>query len=108
MSSEHIPNYDTRELVKKYAERGTRHDDIARLIGVSDVTLRKYYRTELDTALIIATQIVADTLFSVATQDRNVTALIFWLKTQARWREVQAEEPTDAPVIRVTGGLPTN
>src|SRR5690242_16146929 len=44
----HEPTQQTRAIVERAALTGKlTHDDIGALIGVSDVTLRKYYASEL-------------------------------------------------------------
>lgn len=74
----------------------------ARLMGVGETTLRKYYGEELQTGADKAISVVAGTLFSIAT-DRNhpkcVTAAIFLLKCKGRWREYPApDEAAGAPM----------
>ncbi len=68
---------------------GTPHERIAKAMGFSIDTLRKYYREELDTAADKANKAVAGTLFHKATVEKDTTAMIFWMKTRARWRETQ-------------------
>jgi DNA invertase Pin-like site-specific DNA recombinase len=45
-----------RKLVHALAATGRSQDEIARHIGCSDVTLRRYYRDELNTAATEATR----------------------------------------------------
>jgi len=45
----YVPNDKDRATVENMARTCT-HDQIARVVGISDDTLRKYYRRELDTA----------------------------------------------------------
>ncbi len=86
-----------------YARHGIPHHEIARVIGISEPTLRKYYRDELETAAIIANAAVANSLYRKATSDTHpqaVTAAIFWLKTKAGWKEtVVIDTPNDKGVI---------
>lgn len=65
----------------------TPESEIAKVVGCSDKTLRKYFRRELDTAAAKANARVAESLFRQAVEKGNVTAQIFWLKTRARWSE---------------------
>lgn len=65
-------------------------DEIAKIIGVSEKTLRKHFREELDTALAKANAKVANALYMNAVKENNLGAQIFWLKTRARW----SEQPT--------------
>ena len=45
------PNEKDRRIVE-FMARFITHDDIALVLGISDETMRKYYRYELDTAKI--------------------------------------------------------
>lgn len=84
--SEHQPTGTTRAQVSSMAGFGARQDEIAAFIGVSEKTLRKHYRQELDTAGLVVNMKVAKALYSQATAG-NVSAAIFWMKTRAGWRE---------------------
>lgn len=65
---------------------GTPQPTLAKILGMSTETLTKYYREELDTAKAQANASIAGRLYKKA-MDGDTTAMIFWLKTQARWRE---------------------
>lgn len=83
----HIPTDAVRKQVEAMAAYGIPEWDIARVLGITIPTLRKYYRFELDTGGVKANAQVAKNLFRIATgQGREaVVAAIFWLKTRARW-----------------------
>lgn len=85
----HEPNEKTRAQVKTLAAMGIEPSDIVKVIGLSLPTLRKHYRQELATGKIEANAKVAGQLYKMATDPTkpNVTAMIFWLKAQAGWRE---------------------
>jgi len=85
----HRPDDKTREQVERTAGYGLTHDQIARVIGVSDETLRKYYREELHLGVAHANAEVAKSLYQRATKDKNVVACIFWLKCRANWKETE-------------------
>jgi len=59
---------------------------IAQIVKISEPTLRKNFRKELDTSKARANAIISQALFKKA-KDGNVVAQIFWLKTQAGWKE---------------------
>lgn len=84
----------TRAQVKMLAAMGIPDYDIAKVIGISRPTMRKYYMAELETGHIEANAQVAQSLFKQATnKDKpNVSAAIFWLKCRAEWREDGKEE----------------
>lgn len=75
---------------------GLTQDQIARVMLVSDETLRKYYSDELETGAAKMNAAVAQNLYSIATSKGQgaVAAAIFWMKTRANWREVNRSEIT--------------
>jgi hypothetical protein len=76
-----------RRTVRGMSGFGIPHEQIATYIGIDAKTLRKHYRDDLDRGMIEATVKVAQTLFTMATVDKNVAAAIFFLKCRANWRE---------------------
>ena len=91
----HQPTDQNRLQVKTLAAVGVRHEDIAAKLGISADTLTKYYRQELDDGRVDANALVAKSLFEQA-KAGNTTAMIFWLKTRAGWKETQVNEHTGA------------
>lgn len=86
----HEPTEASRKQVEALASYGVPQEQIAKVIGISDRTLRTHYADVLATAAIRANSLVAQSLFTKATKGEgsaSVTAAIFWLKTRARWRE---------------------
>ncbi len=67
----HLPNADTRIKVYTLSTVGTRHEDIASVLGISHDTLVKYYKEELDKGRIEANASVAETLFKQAKEGFN-------------------------------------
>jgi DNA-binding XRE family transcriptional regulator len=94
----HEPNEKDRNQVTLMAGIGLTQDQIAKIIGVSDETLRKYYSSELDTATSMMNAQVAQNLFRIATSKGAgaVASAIFWMKTRGGWREVDRKEITGA------------
>ena len=89
-----VVNDAMREKVRYLAGLGIRQDDIAKIIGCAPKTLRKRLRHELDRGVAEANATIAGYLFAAA-KGGNITAQIFWLKTQAHWREQKApDDPT--------------
>ena len=89
----HEPTRATREAVKIHAMVGTRQEFIADILGFDPMTLRKYYRAELDQSLAQANATIGGSLFNKA-KGGDTAAMIFWLKTRAGFRE---KEPEDEP-----------
>jgi uncharacterized protein YjcR len=92
---EHIPSEDSRKLVRSLSAVGIRYVDIAQKLNITDDTLRKYYKHELEDGRIDANAQIGNTLFQQAKKG-NTTAAIFWLKTRAGWKETQVTELTGA------------
>jgi hypothetical protein len=87
----HLPDATTRNKVFMLSTVGTRHEDIATVLNISADTLTKYYKEELDKGRIEANASVAETLFKQA-KEGNTTAMIFWLKSRAKWKESTQHE----------------
>ena len=105
----HLPSADTRNKVFMLSTVGTRHEDIATVLGISADTLTKYYKEELDKGRIEANASVAETLFKQA-KEGNTTAMIFWLKSRAKWKESTQHEisgnPDGSPVeVKIITGI---
>ena len=105
----HLPSADTRNKVYTLSTVGTRHEDIASVLNISHDTLVKYYKEELDKGRIEANASVAETLFKQA-KEGNTTAMIFWLKSRAKWKESTQHEisgnPDGTPVeVKIVTGI---
>jgi hypothetical protein len=109
----HEPTPALRGQVETMTGYGIKAEDIARSLGICHVTLRKYYRDELDLGTIKANAKVAESLFKKATSDgsQSVTAAIWWSKTRMGWKETVVNEHggTDGgPVtVQVVTGVPS-
>ena len=97
MSALYDPNDEQRRLVRAMAGFGIPQTDIAAHLDIDPKTLRKLFRLELDRGVTEANAKVAQSLFNMATQGKNVAAAIFWMKARAGWREKQEVRvgPTD-------------
>lgn len=105
----HLPDATTRNKVFMLSTVGTRHEDIATVLGISADTLTKYYNDELAKGRIEANASVAETLFKQA-KEGNTTAMIFWLKSRAKWKESTQHEisgnPDGTPVeVKIITGI---
>lgn len=89
----HEPTRATRELVQLHTMVGTTQETIASIIGIDPKTLRKHYRDELDLAKAKANATIGGALFNKA-KAGDTTAMIFWMKTQAGWKETNVNEHT--------------
>ena len=89
----YIKTDEDAKTVEALAIAGVKQSLIADIVKISEPTLRKNFRKELDTSKARANAIISQALFKKA-KDGNVVAQIFWLKTQAGWKEKNALELT--------------
>jgi len=86
------PTDEQRKLVEQFAAFGIPVEEMTALIldkagkPIAEKTLRKHFQAELDTGRVKANAKIAMTLYSKALSG-DTTAMIFWLKTRARWKE---------------------
>ena len=73
-------------------------------MGISDVTLRKHYESELGLGKARASAQIAKSLFNKAIQGGDTTAMIWWTKAQMKWSETMRQEVTG----RDGGGIVIN
>lgn len=100
----HYPTDAQRQLVKLHATIGTQQEVIADIIGIDAKTLRKHYREELDLASAQANATIGGALFSKA-KAGDTTAMIFWMKTRAGWRERHQIDHTSSDGSMTPQGL---
>lgn len=88
------PTDEQRAVVAALAQTGLSQPEIARFVidaltdqPISDKTLRKHFRAELNSGKEIANARVKVSLFEMATKGKQVAAAIFWAKTQMGWKE---------------------
>jgi hypothetical protein len=92
----HEPTHESRAEVKALASFGLPQEEIAKYIGISHPTLRKYYKDELNFSAIKANANVAKYLYNLASGNALKQgashgdcsrAAMFWAKTRMGWRE---------------------
>lgn len=76
-----------RRLVERATAGGMTQEEIAKILEITEPTLRKHYRAELDKGLPTANQKVIDTAFRLATDGKHERMTMFWLKTRLKWSE---------------------
>ena len=91
----YVPTEDQRRTVRAMAGYGMPQMDIGTFLDIDAKTLRKHFTRELEMGSIEATTKVAQSLFRMATEGKNVAAAIFWMKARANWREKQPEALVD-------------
>jgi transposase len=85
------PTDEQRRLVEHYCSIGYTQDQIAALMDISDVTLRKYYEKELKNGALKVNAQVGGKLFQKA-MGGDTASLIFWAKTRMGWKETSGLE----------------
>jgi uncharacterized protein YjcR len=88
---EHIPTEESKKLVRSLSAVGIKYVDIASKLEISDDTLVKHYKKDLEDGRTDANASIGQTLFQQA-KNGNTAAAIFWLKTRAGWKETNAVE----------------
>ena len=88
---EHIPTEESKKLVRSLSAVGIKYVDIAGKLEISDDTLVKHYKKDLEDGRTDANASIGQTLFQQA-KNGNTAAAIFWLKTRAGWKETNAVE----------------
>jgi hypothetical protein len=92
-----VPTAEERELVKKLSGLGLPQNQIRMLVrgGIALETLLEHFRFELDEGKAQTGWDIAGALYTKA-MNGDVTAMIWWTKTQMRWSETQKVEITGA------------
>lgn len=99
ISKPHEPSEKTRAEVGALVSFGNTQEQVASHIGIDVDTLCKYYRQELDNSVVRANAKVAAKLFRKATEEGDTAAIIFWLKTRARWREKEDVQTVNDKIV---------
>ncbi len=99
MAAAHKPTIEIRAKVSALASFGIPQTRISKYIGICEPTLTKYYREELDNSSIDKIVMVANALYHNAVEMNNVTAQIFFLKTQAGWKDQDKDKLDTSPEI---------
>ena len=99
MTAKFMPTEEQRYSVSLMASIGIPQKSIALALTISEPTLLKNFSEELKTGRVRTIAKVADSLVRQALAG-NMTAAIFYLKTQAGWKESQA--------IEISGGGTVN
>ena len=92
----HVPTGVSRDTVRSLSSFGVSREDIARYLKIHLITLQNEYQDELHEGAIDANARIAKRLFDKA-DGGDTTAMIFWLKTRARWREVDKYQQHENP-----------
>jgi hypothetical protein len=91
-----IPTDAMRLTVTEATIAGTPQAILCRMIvnpathrGISEKTLRRCFKAEIELAAAIANAVVANIAYAMASSGKEPAMTMFWLKTRAGWRETQ-------------------
>lgn len=91
---------ELRKRVRTYRSCGLTIDQICIILNIARDTLYRKYKEDLDVGLLECIALVAQKGIIQPALKGNVSAAIFYLKCQARWKEKDEAEQV-APVINV-------
>ena len=99
----HVPTDETRRQVRAAAGFGLRHEKIAVLLGITDTTLRRRYRKELNEGPATAHFNISKQTYDMAMKGDR-TMLIWYEKTRMGMREtVQVATPQGEAFVTAPG-----
>lgn len=82
--AEHRPTPETRKLVRDFYIAGVPQARLAMHLEITEMTLRKHYRDEMDLTLDSMNSKLATNLYQDAVAG-DKQSREFWLKTRGRW-----------------------
>lgn len=91
MPPAHKPTPEIEAKVEACASHGVPIKMIAKYLGIGENTLRKHYGDVIEASKVEKIMKVSDCLYQSAING-NMTAALFYLKTQAYWREKDRDE----------------
>lgn len=97
----HEPTDESRKTAAEMTAYGVPQEVICRCLEISLPTLHKYYRKELDTGKANCIQKIANKLVDKALNQEDVTAMIFYLKTQGRWSDKNNEDTEKTKLMSI-------
>jgi DNA-binding CsgD family transcriptional regulator len=93
------PTQTDRQDVRRWAQHGLSHNDIAKLCKISPKTLRKHFQDELDRGPSEQRAMIADGLFQ-AIHKGSVPAILFAHRTRVHAAKRRGDAP-DEPTVEV-------
>lgn len=98
----HKVTQETQEIVQRLAKLGINQKLIAKYMGMSHTTLSKHYKDIMSIVRIDNIAQVAETAFNLAVGGKCPNMTMFYLKTQAQWRETdKVEQSNEEPITRI-------
>ena len=88
----HQPTEESRRMVETLAGYGVPQEDIGRILKIGRDCVRTHYLEEYDNGRAKANATICKFLYTQA--QKNLTAAIFWAKSQMQWKDHQHVELT--------------
>lgn len=110
MSKRYRPTEEEKRQVNALVGFGLTIPQIATVLGKGEATIKRHFKSELRSGKLVANAKVAQSLFKVATEGKGspqVTAAIFWLKTQGRWSTLERVHVSGLPQTDALADLRT-
>lgn len=95
------PTEEARKQVQTMAGLGVSNQDIATILDISNDTLTRHYKRELDTAAIAVNARVAQAAYHKA-MSGDPQMLKYWLNCRARWSEKEDDKGGGQTISIVT------
>jgi predicted ArsR family transcriptional regulator len=93
-----VPTERQRGAVEAYVKQGLTAEDVGKMLGISERTVRRHFAAELEISRIKVKAAIGASLIKKALAG-NLTAQIFYLRTQAKWNtRVEHTGPDGGPI----------
>lgn len=99
---EFAPTEEQRQRVMIWTAGGLPQKHIARILNLSEPTLRKHFRKELEDGLMEANAMVMHACFINALTPSGKSDRALWLKCRAGWTDKQVVEVNNQPEEQAT------
>lgn len=106
----HVPTEADRNKVRIMASMGMTLPQMSAVMGISHVTLTKYYKNDIDHGAAIINQAITANLARQALKNdfKAAPAAMFWAKTRMGWRDTSNVEHSgpNGGAIQIISALP--
>lgn len=98
----HVPTTEQRSQVESMSAFGVPQDIIAKLIGISETTLKVHYKQEIALGLPKANLKVAGEFYKRCTgPDADPASQMYWLDRRAKWQPAEQKVKIDNNAVTI-------
>jgi hypothetical protein len=97
----HEPTDETRKLAAELASWGIPKASIARRLDICQDTLNKYYDDVMTNGKTDVIRQVANKLYTKAIEENDLSAQVFYLKTQGGWSDKPKEDGSNKQALSI-------